>query len=279
LKQFVKDWVLPPKVFELIKKEVSLFQLKKSNLSVIQGNQRLKNKFQGQRCFILGNAPTIQNIDISLLKDEYVFVMSTFYNHPAYSSLNKSIFSSVHLTGSKIYEENLKWMKAINDNTKSTQIFFFDLAQKKMIEENNLFINKEVHYIATANTARSYDISKPTRGYETNVVQALEIAIYLGFKEIYLHSVNLNTVCESGMYNYFFDRNLMPYKDEHVDDNSFCKDFFATIQSLYVATKAIFEVKIHADSAGVDIYYTNQESLLKFFKFIEFNNVIGACIK
>lgn len=270
MKKFIKDWILPPKVLEFIQREISLYKLKKPDLSVIKINQKLKNKYKGKRCFILGNALTIKDIDITLLKDEYVFVMSTFYNHPDYSKLNNSIFSSVHLTGSKKYEENLKWMKAIDENTKSTNIFFFDLAQKQMIEDNNLFIGKNIYYIATANIKRSFDISTITKNYETNVIQTLEVAMYLGFKEIYLHSVNINSICAEGKYDYFFDRIKMPYKDPGVNNDGSCKDFYKQIESAYVASKGIFECKKYADTHNIKIYYTNKESLLKFFEYKDF---------
>ncbi len=260
-------------VLEKIQSLVSLARIKKNDLDIVAKNAKLKNQYNGKRCFILGNAPTIKDIDITLLKDEYVFVMSTFYNHPDYSKLNNSIFSSVHLTGSKKYEENLKWMRAIDENTKSTKIFFFDLAQKQMIEENHLFVGKDIYYIASANIKRSFDISTLTKSYETNVIQTLEIAMYLGFKEIYLHSVNINVICAEGKYEYFFDRTKMPYKDPEVNDDGSCKDFFTQIESTYVALKGIFECKEYANMHGVKIYYTNQESLLKFFEYKDFRSI------
>ncbi|MGG7073551.1 hypothetical protein U5B43_04735 [Campylobacter sp. 9BO] len=274
MKDFVKNWILPPKILTLVKKYISLYKLKKMDLDIIKKNKELKDKYKGKRCFVLGNAPTIKDIDIKLLKDEYVFVMSTFYNHPDYAELKKSIFSSVHLTGSKIYEENLKWMKAISDNTKTTNIFFFDIQQKKMIEENNLFCNKRIYYIATGDFGRSYDISVPTAGYPTNIIQSLEIALYLGFSEIYLHSVNLNTICNNGRYDYFFERDKMPYKDPEVHDNGLVENFFMNFKSTYGAMKGIYEILQYAKKNGVKICYTNKESLLKFLEFKEFNEVV-----
>lgn len=271
MKRFIKDWILPPKFFEFIKREISLYKLKKLNLNIIKKNQKLKDKYKDKRCFILGNAPTIKNIDLKKLKDEYVFVMSTFYNHPDYSELNNSIFTSVNLTGSKIYNENLKWLKAIDDNTKSTNMFFFDIQQKNIIEDNNLFSNKSVYYIGTADLTRTYDLSIPTAGYYTNVIQALEIAIYLGFSEIYLHSVNINTICNDGKYDYFFQREKLPYKDPEVNENGVVKNFFTEIEATYFATKGIYELGIYASDNNVKIYYTNRESLLKFFEYKDFN--------
>jgi len=39
----------------------------------------LKDKHKGERCFIIGNGPSLKETDISLLKDEYTFGMNRIY--------------------------------------------------------------------------------------------------------------------------------------------------------------------------------------------------------
>lgn len=272
MKQFIKDWLLPPKIKDLVSSQISIYKTKKLGVDVIKKNIELKDKYKGKRCFILGNAPSIKEIDLEFLKDEYVFVMSTFYNHPDFYKLKKCFHSSVHLTGSNDDKKNLKWLKAIDDNSPNVNIFFFGLKEKRLIEKNNLFKNKQVYYIASAQTKRSFDITKITRNYATNVIQALEIAIYMGFKEIYLHSVNINSIC-SNKYEYFFDRNKLPYCDPAVKNN-ICLDYMDQVKSFYIALKEIYVVYRYALNKGVNIYYTNSESLLKYFPFKNFSEII-----
>lgn len=276
LKKIIKEWLLPPKILEFCRFCMSLYQLRKADSSILSRNRSLKDIHKGERCFILGNAPTIRDIDLKLLKDEHVFVMSTFYNHEDLPVLNKAIFSSVHLCGGSGYDDNLKWMKAIDQGTKSVGRFFFDLQQKQMIEENGLFHDKEVYYLITANIKRSFDLSKATRSYPTNVIQALEIALYMGFSEIYLHSVNLNAICTMGRYDYFFERDKMPYKDPEVSDDGMCRDFLTQITAFHDVCLSFAMVQEFANSHGVEIYYTNQESLLRFLTFKDFNELFPS---
>ena len=35
--------------------------------------RRLKDKYKGERCFILGNGPSLAKTDLSLLRNEYTF--------------------------------------------------------------------------------------------------------------------------------------------------------------------------------------------------------------
>ena len=39
----------------------------------------LKDKYKGERCFIIGNGPSLRNTDVSKLKDEYTFGMNRIY--------------------------------------------------------------------------------------------------------------------------------------------------------------------------------------------------------
>ena len=248
MKEFIKRWFLPQGVFEFIKMLITLLVLyaTKGNFKkTIKRSKTIKNKYKGKRCFILGNAPTIKNID--------------FYNHPDFKYLNKSFFSCVQIPDSINEKDKLILLKAIDKNTTTTKTFFLSLEQKKMIERNSLFKDKDIYYIATTFKKRSFDLSKITRRYLTNVIQTLEVAMYLGFTEIYLHSVNLNSLATDGKYRYFFDRTSLPVKDIAINGDSSSKDFK--------------EVKEYARENNHKVYITNKESLLRFFKYRAFNEV------
>jgi len=274
LKKFIKNWILPPKVAVFLWSQVTTWRVKRLDLRVLKKNIHLKDKYKGKRCFILGNAPTIKDIDITLLKDEYVFVMSTFYHHPDFCKLKKSFFSSVHFTAVMSEKEELLYLKEIEKSTNTAAYLFFGIEQKKYIDKYSLFKNKNLFYIASSSKVRAFDISTITRSYATNIIQTLEIAMYLGFKEIYLHSVNINEICKNGKYEYFFDRSLMLIKDPGVNNDSTIKDFFSTVNSMANAFNELKIVNDYAKKNKIKICYTNKESLLKFFEYKNFNELI-----
>ena len=45
---------------------------------ILSQNNRFKNIHSGERCFILGNGPSLKNVDLSLLADEFVFTVNNF---------------------------------------------------------------------------------------------------------------------------------------------------------------------------------------------------------
>jgi len=273
--RILADWVFPPNVLDVFHKLYGMYVAARKSDGVLVKNKNVREEAVRERCFILGNAPTIKDLDLSLLCDECVFVMSVFYNHPEYRVLNHVYHSSVHLTGSKLEKDHLLWMKSIDDNSgDNVEKFFFGIEQKELIEKYGLFKGKDVYYIASANTKRSFDLSKVTKKYQTNVIQALEIAMYMGFKEIYLHSVNLNSVCENS-YHHFFDRKLLAYKDVEVLDDGGV-DLVTEARNLYSALKDIEEIRKYAEDNEIKIYITNPESVLKLFEFVEIKDVVGG---
>ena len=48
--------------------------------SLMQKNKRLHNTHAGERCFILGNGPSLRKIDLSILQNEFVFTVNFFTN-------------------------------------------------------------------------------------------------------------------------------------------------------------------------------------------------------
>ena len=75
------------KLKKLIKKLISLSSLGKRFIderypfsSSKLDLQKLKNKYEGKRCFIIGNGPSLNKIDLNFLKEEFSFgVNGIFY--------------------------------------------------------------------------------------------------------------------------------------------------------------------------------------------------------
>ena len=49
---------------------------------LLKGNMKFKKLYEGERCFILGNGPSLKEQNIELLKHEYVFTVNQFCRNP-----------------------------------------------------------------------------------------------------------------------------------------------------------------------------------------------------
>jgi len=274
LNPFIQNWLLPPRIYNVIESCKDLtYLILKNDLSLIKKNKTLKNKYKGERCFILGSAPSIKDIDILKLKNEHVIVMSTFYNHHQFKELAPEFHSNVKITDKSTESEKYDWLLAIDKNVNSSY-FFFDLKDKWVIDKYGLFKNKNVYYIATSIIRRKFNISKITRFYRTNPLQALEIAIYLGFSPIYLHGIDLNEACINE-YKHFFNSNLLPMKDPDIEKSDKSKRNQSTLFHATSLTYKEFEdIATYANNQNIDIINLNSKSMLKMFHYRDYNETV-----
>lgn len=54
---------------------------------VLAANGRLRNRHAGQRHFIVGNGPSVKQIDLCRLRGETVFSVSNGYLHEGYAAM------------------------------------------------------------------------------------------------------------------------------------------------------------------------------------------------
>lgn len=272
IKNFIKEWLIPPKILLYILNFNNKFKIKRADLEVIKKNKDLKDIHNNQRCFIIGNGPSVNDVDILKIKNEVVFVLSSFYHSDKYKELSPVYHSIVNVVDAYSDMEKYLILKEMDDRTLSKKIFI-GIGNKYIIDRYNLFENKDVYYIATANLPRKFSIDTVTGDYITNPLQALEIAFFMGFKEIYLLGIEYNEIC-SGNYSYFYGRSKMKFADPQVnDDNIPAVKLSVTLQATLKAVIGFEEFKDYADKENIKIYNLSKHSILKMFPYREFDDV------
>lgn len=174
---------------------------------ILSQNNRFKNTHSGERCFILGNGPSLKNVDLSLLADEFVFTVNNF----AFVDGFEKVKTNVHLWMDMAYfnarnDVKLEKEKLMLSYTKiATQnpICFVDIAGLPFIKQNKLdeilqfnYLYQGISHIAS-NNPLYIDISKPITGFHNVVHYAIVIAIFMGFKKIYLLGCDATGILET----------------------------------------------------------------------------------
>lgn len=149
----------------------------------------LKNKYHGKRCFIIGNGPSLTSNDLEQLKDEYCFASnrifyiynSTTWRPAFYCSQDEDVFKDISdkLGGIVPQSENAFFVSYCKKYTPESVISM----------DNVLFYNAR-RVAAHKNRKFSQDITRFVDGGGTITYAAMQIAVYLGFKEIYLLGVD-----------------------------------------------------------------------------------------
>jgi hypothetical protein len=156
---------------------------------------RLK-RFRGlhcdrQRCFLVGNGPSIRSQDLRLLKDEIVFVTNHFHHHEHYEALSPTYYC---VSDPVVFRHGVepRWGAGMQAKTKSA-IKFFPLKVKRAVRHSPYFAGHTIYYLNYAGyevvPTGTMSLNPSITVYQGNTVMidfCIPLAFYMGFREIYL---------------------------------------------------------------------------------------------
>ena len=234
--------------------------------------KRLHNKFKGKRCFVLGNGPSLNECNLSLLNNEYSFGVNSIFLKTKENGYRPTFYV---VEDSHVIKDNIK---EINDYRIPYK--FFPINYKSVItnRENVYFFRmNEGFYVEHSPNfcvpRFSADISKRLYCGQSVTMLNLQIAYYLGFKEIYLIGMDFSyKIPESASIN---GNDIVSNED---DINHFHPDYFGKgktwhdphldrVLNSYKMMKVIFE----AD--GRKIINASVEGNLEVFNRIEYESL------
>ena len=149
----------------------------------------LKNRHYGQRCFIIGNGPSINKQDLTLLQDEFTFGVNFFPLHDKFEQLkinyycasDNALWQRRNDAHDIIYEKLLKQPDIIVFLEQTGRAFGTMFPQERVFY---MFLD---YYHKVREGYVSLDISKRVYHGNTVIIDfCIPIAYYMGFKEIYL---------------------------------------------------------------------------------------------
>lgn len=227
--------------------------------------KNLKNKHLSKRCFIIGNGPSLKAEDLDKLKNEITFGFNRIYYifnktdwRPTYYCCqdDKTIFKS---------KEEINKLKIENK-------FFpinFPWDYKIYFNKAKYYILKQVDWNVDPNF--SEDIIKGIYWGQTVAYTAIQLAVYMGIKEIYLLGVDHSfSKMENEKGEIVIDETLKDYFCEKYNTDK--EDLY--IPSIEVSTKAFISAKKYADDHNIKIYNATRGGKLEVFERVGFDNII-----
>ena len=163
---------------------------------ILLRNKAIANTHVGERCFILGNGPSLKEENLSLLEGETVFTVNQAFRNPAISKLSPKCHFWVDKNFFEIDEnrpedvELLEYMKKASNSSEDI-ICLYPIEQFDFVNKMGLYVENRTFFIYPllfiGNPKKfSPNISRITYGFGTVVQNAIVTAIYMGFKEIYI---------------------------------------------------------------------------------------------
>lgn len=212
----------------------------------------LKNKFLGKRCFIIGNGPSLTVEDLNKLRNEDCFA----------SNLIFKIFNKTDWRP-KFYFIQDRYAKIGNflDKTKISYIFIGDYFWRtREFNNKNAYCFHTKRIIKNKNLKFSTDVEKCIYDGGTITYTMLQIAVYMGYKEIYLLGMDHN-------YERVIDNKrkitINNHQKSHFFDDENKNEVIANLELMENAYKA---AKKYTDRNNIKIFNVTRGGRLEIFE-------------
>ncbi|MDR1916162.1 MAG: DUF115 domain-containing protein [Synergistaceae bacterium] len=233
----------------------------------------LKHKHAGGRCFIIGNGPSLSPRDLDNIKDECCFGTNRIYHIFDKTDWRPVYYVSVDLD---VIGNEVTSIEGADIKEK----FIYDVARSHFVNGRLRNNKSNIHFIRinwtfalkknkTPCLTFSKDVSNYFTNYYTVTCTCIELAIYMGFKEIYLLGVDHNypvQLLEDGTI--IRDPSVKTYFDGMQGGERIA------VQPVDAVNKSYAVCKEYADAHGIKIYNATRGGKLEIFERVDFDKLM-----
>lgn len=240
----------------------------------------LKGAYTGHRCFIMGNGPSLNKMDLRLFSDEYVWGSNRCYLLFERIQWRPAFFVSVD---TRVLPDIADDVNRLMHSLPRTR-FFFPVAFRReghLEWKPNVYWYNEVMPEDVTNPAEmfSFDVTVRVSAVRTVTVAALQLAVHLGFNPIYLigcdtsYTVPSSVKCEGAGKD-----NLVSEADD--DCNHFDPRYFGKGRKWHEphADRMLAHYRLTQDVCmprGIRIYNATVGGQLEVFPRVDYREVLG----
>lgn len=230
------------------------------------------NLYKGQRCFIIGNGPSLTSSDLEKLKNEKTFGCNSIFKIFKSTTWRPNFyyfFDSGMVNYFSLHKDDLNLLLRECDNVFTGYITSFELNSSKIFP---------LRIISRKASSFSEDCAKECYGGGSVAYVMLQCACYFGFKEIYLLGMDFSFSCEKhndgsvikneGVCNHNPLLEI-PSINESVRKEFGVPYFFEIDEAL----KAYETASEYAVSHGIKIYNATRGGKLEVFPRVNFDSL------
>ena len=249
----------------------------------LKKNIELKDKYNNKRIFILGSGSSILHYDLKVLKNEFVMTQNSFHMHEDIYDIEPNFHCVVPYYQSE--KEYSTWIEYIGDMKEKMlgTTFIWGLNTKALIDNHHPDLVKHSYYIRTKYNLLTLkkakvNISKTIMNIPTVLTQCLTVAIYMGFREIYLLGFDLDQICHTNDRTFGRFYGMSKITDTKFEEDAERNSDLETTDGWYtwwLLNKQFFLLKSYADQNNINIINGTQGGILSYFKREPIENIIG----
>ncbi|MDR6286532.1 putative coiled-coil protein SlyX [Methylopila jiangsuensis] len=161
--------------------------------------EAMRGKHAGKRAFIIGNGPSINTQDLTLLKDEITFCANWFINHPQFNDIQPSYYcvSSHEMFGGwgKTPNLNEDFREKLKQKLTPESTMFFSFAFRNYMKELGLLDEEQLRYLIFDRPkllvdevgSQNFDLGRcMDDAYTVLLTFAVPLAVHFGITDLYL---------------------------------------------------------------------------------------------
>ena len=257
----------------------------------MSNNKKIKDKHKGERCFIIGNGPSLKHSDLSKLSNEHVFTVNYMMKSKEFNILNPQyhlFFDPIVFGLNPNDNDDHEKIKLIAKTAETNPDTTYIIPYRRKSNFDRLFPNHKFMYIYNYKTytpllKNPSSLHRITPGFQNVILYAINTAIYLGFKEIYLLGIDMTGFLENFEYNKVNDQfghlySKTPEEKEKIlqilakkkiDNEFYLKTYGKTFEHLKIMQK-------NAMSNNVYLLNASEHGAIDFIPRIKYENIFNV---
>ncbi len=229
----------------------------------------LKGAYDGERCFIVGNGPSLNKLDLRKLDDEYTFSVNSIY----YKTREDEFRPCFYVVEDRfVFLENLDEIRTFPARRK-----FFPSTYRSLMgdRENVVYFDLNLDFYDASSPYHgiprfSLDCEKEVFAGQTVTYVNMQLAHYLGFREIYLIGMDFD-------YKMPKQHGSIIVSDKD-DENHFHKAYFGKGKTwqdpqLDKVARSYALFKVMSEFRGVKVFNATAGGKLELFERVDYDSL------
>ncbi len=271
----IREWLLPPGVRRWLRQREIRRRIRRpltsEEAAILSRNARFRDLHAGRRCFILGNGPSLANVDLAPFGGEITIVMNSFNRHPILKQWQPTFYCRAEPPGSYDSPERVRTLGERVAGI-AAQAYFLPFGVHTIVRRHGTLPEEKAYYFKpvadlTEWPAEQYPIEMtgpmPHAGSTAHL--AIMLAIYMGCSPIIMLGMDYDFLAHRSVNRHFYGA---PAEEAGGPDDLGTYPY-ASLMEHYLREWRQFEtLRRLAERRGLVILNATEGSFLDVFPFV-----------
>jgi hypothetical protein len=254
-------------------------KLSAAQKTLLQQNEKLRGRHEKQRCFVIGNGPSLAGQDLTPLGGEVTFVMNAFWKHPildtGWQPKYLCFADAVWYDGSAAVKE---FFGSVRERTHRTE-YLFPLEGQPIVVRDELLPLTSTYFFKFQgqpigfSVDDTFDLTRPVP-YPFSASQlAIMAAMFMGCSPIYLLGLDHDWLAHRGQDTHFFSGRSI--EDHETATGELNTPYDADMQALWKLWQGYRKLYSLAAAQDIKIFNATASGFLDVFPRVKYESLVG----